>query len=338
MPIPEISELDKTVNQLIADGANSSASRLISDTVADLVLRCYAIETNIRFVVHYTSIDALLSILSCPIQHDSYFPLTNNRSLEELDSHSAFLRIYDSYNFNDPNEGRFFINAAPPNHPLKTKHPNLWQLLLSRSERPAYISSFSGVPKVEEADNLIFWRTYGNEGKGCAIVFPVSFFGNDTPVYQVEYGRGSVKSVLDNLSNVFDSLETAKSLLKHSLLPASSSIPGYVSSSLSPIPFLHKEDPYKFENEVRVVVPFNELPQRSLFCHCIHDSKFGLKLRHFANMPALHINNIFRTESEILLGPAVSSTPNLIFVLKQRLQSFNLSGTKIHASKIDYQT
>ena len=242
----------------------------------------------------------------------------------------------DTYHSNDPLEGRFFLESKPSRHPFPSRHPDVWQLLSDRSQLPAYVTSFRRISKIEEVDDLIFWRTYGKDGQGCAIVFPNSFLQPNIPLMQVKYGKKNVRLTLDRLLRIFGSLASAKSLgFIKSVNPG---IPRYIASSLSPIPYLHKADDYKFEQEVRVVIPFVDLPPRSLFCERMHDPTFGLKLRHFANHPELHIRNVLRTDSIIMLGPAVTARENLSFVLKRRLENVGLVGTKFFESKISYRS
>ncbi len=338
MSIPEIDNMEKMVDQFLKDGAFHSASRLISDTLSNLIRQPFALDECTKFLVHYTSVEDLFSILSCPVHHNTYFPLSSNGPMDKLNEDSGFLRMYDTFNANDPNEGQFFISSTPDSHNFTSQHRNIWELLSNRSKLPAYIASFRGVSNVEKVDDLIFWRTYGREGKGCAIVFPVSFLSKGTPVLQVRYGCKLVRSTLDHLTDVFDALSSATSLHQKKLLFGTDEVPEYITSSLSPISYLHKAKDYMFEEEVRVVVPYVDLSPRSLFCHRIHDSGSGVMLRHFAHLPELNIRNILRTNSRILLGPAVQSKSNLQFVLKRRLAQLGQVGTKICASKIDYRS
>ena len=338
MKLPEIEAMASTVDQFIKEGLQESAARLLSDTVPNLVLASFRLDRTTKFLVHYTSIDVLFSMLSCPVWNDGHFALSSSGTSEELGEDSGFLRIYDTYNSNDPNEGQFFVRSKPSRHHFPSRHSDLWKLLVDRSKLPAYVASFRGVSMLEDVDDLVFWRAYGNGGKGCAVVFPVSFIDADTPILQVRYGKKSVRSTLDRLCAVFDSLTSTQSLRHCNPSNATVCVPKYISSCLSPIPYLHKADHYRFENEVRVIVPFVDLPPRSLFCHRIHDADWGLKLRHFANLSVLNIRNILRTDSRILLGPAVPSKSNLSFVLKQRLVNLGLVGTNVCASRIDYRS
>ena len=336
MAFSEIQAVANAADQLIRDGFDDSASRLLFDKVPSLVQAPFGLDAGIRFLVHYTSIDVLFSMLSCNVQTEERFALSSSGPSEELGEDSNYLRMYDTFHSNDPNEGQFLISSKPARHRFPSKHPALWELLTDHGSLPAYVACFRGISKLKDVDDLVFWRTYGKNGQGCAVVFPVSFFGAATPVLQVKYGKTSVRSTLDHLSAVFGSL--ASSLGQHILGNTGTSVARYISSSLSPIPYLHKAADYKYEKEIRVVVPFVDLPPKSLFCHPIDRRGFGTTLRHFANLPDLYVRNILRTDSMILLGPAVPSKQNVRFVLKQRLKNIRLVGTKVCTSKIDYRS
>ena len=337
MVLQKIQAMANTVDRLVKDGLHASASRFFSDNVQALVLSPFKLDGGTKFLVHYTSIDVLFSMLSCPVQHGSFFALSSDGPSEESGKDSRFLRMYDTLNSNDPNEARFFLSATPAHHRFTVNHSHLWELLSDQSRLPAYVTSFSALSKPEDADNLIHWRTYGKEGQGCAIVLPVSRFSTATPVLQVQYGKTRVLSTLNHLSEVFDSLASVESLSQLNL-DITNPVPRYLSTSLSPIPYLHKASDYEFEKEVRVLVPFADLPLGSLFCHRIHGAEFGTKLRHFSNHDALHIREILQTDSKILIGPAVPSSSNLRFVLKHRLIHLGLGGTNVCTSEIDFRS
>lgn len=337
MNLPEIATIAQTYDQYFKDGLHNSGDRFLVDTVPKYVLRPFKLGANTKYLAHYTSIDALFSILSCPTKNDSQFALSTGGAPETPNKNTGFLRMYDTFNSNDPNEGQFFVSSSRNHNRFTSQHPVLWTLIAERTRLPAYVASFRAVSRLNDVDDLVFWRTYGNNGQGCAIVFPVSFFTADTPAMQVQYGRQSVQLTLDNLSNVFNSLTSVKSLRNSTTLTRTDSLPKYISLCLSPIPFLHKANDYKYESEVRVVAPYSDLAPKSLFCHRIHDTDSGSKLRHFANLKALHIDNILRSDSFIILGPAVTSKPNLIFVLEKRLANLGLVGSDIIPSTIEYR-
>ena len=338
MTSPKINTIDSQIDRLVTDGYRRSAERLLSATVSGIVRTPYVLLQDTKYLVHYTSVDTLFSLLSCPADPHDTFALSLPHSKNRPPSDPRYLRLYDTYNFTDPNEGHFFVHREHQAHRFSETHSDLWALLQRRTQLPAYVTSFRGLSRLEDADSLLFWRTYGKEARGCAIVFPVSFLADCTPL-RVQYGSKAVIATLDHLAAVFDSLDAMPTLRRHHLLyRGHDPLPKYVSSSLSPIPYLHKTCDYAFEDEIRIAVPFEDLHPDILYCHRTYDNTVTSRLRHFATVPDLHIHNILRTGSRIILGPAVPSRTNLRFVLKERLANQQLVETKICFSKKAYRS
>ena len=336
MNLSQIRSAIDQVARYLSDDLHGSADRILADTVWDFVRAPYQLDGTIQYLVHYTSIDALFSLLSCPLRPDDFFPLGFPNSHRVRNDDDSFLRIYDTYNSNDPNEGHFFTSHEE-SHDFQVKHSRLWSLLQDRASLPAYVASFRGVANPDDVDDLVFWRTYGHEGQGCALVFPVSFLNDYSSVAQVQYGCASVTSALDRMCTAFDFLSSSDTA-NQCVANTKSRVPTYTQSSLSPVPYLHKAGDYEFEQEVRVVVPFVDLPPGSLYCHRKQNNQYGLTLRHFARVPELRVRNILRTESFVVLGPSVRSRENLRFVLRERLRNRGLVGTTVCVSRIDYQS
>ena len=337
MPLREIAAIAQQIDGYLRDGLKNSADSLLAEILPDIIRAQYGLRHETEYLAHYTSVDALLSILSCPVRPDESFALGSGHMDQPQATDASFLRAYDTYNANDPNEGRFFV-SEPRRHSLATRHSDVWALLKDRSRLPAYVASFRGLSKLDDVDDLVYWRTYGDGGRGCAIVFPVSFMADTSSLLQVRYGRESVTSAHGHLCEVFDSLISALSLRSHHLLSDTNTLPKYLSSSLSPLPYLHKAKEFETEAEARVVIPFVDAPPGSLFCHRKLTRESGTTLRHYAEMQVLHIHRVLRTGSRIVLGPGVSSGRNLRFVLKQRLVNRGLVGTTVGTSRLDYRS
>ncbi|MCY4653542.1 MAG: hypothetical protein OXC95_10310 [Dehalococcoidia bacterium] len=106
-------------------------------------------EQGDNIAVHYTAMNTIISML------------------DNFDrNHPTFLRMYDSMNLNDPEEGLYFV-----------RHLNLpeeYQWLRETSLSHAYIASFivpdhSDGREAQEDDDLMYWLAYGSEGKGCSL-------------------------------------------------------------------------------------------------------------------------------------------------------------------------
>ena len=77
-----------------------------------------------NFVIHYTSLDTLVSML----QHEA-----KNRQ-NATGEQNASLRLYDSVHFNDPDEGNYFF--------YNLNLPQKYAWLGKKKESHAYIASF----------------------------------------------------------------------------------------------------------------------------------------------------------------------------------------------------
>ena len=302
MPFREITAIAAQIDGYLADGFRASADGLLADTVPNLLRARYSLENEIEYLAHYTSVDALLSILSIPFRSADLFALGPGHVDRSKATDRAFLRAYDTYNANDPNEGRFFVSKLPSQR-LAKRYNTVWQLFEDRSRLPAYVASFRGLAKLTDVDDLDYWRAYGDGGRGCAIVFPRSFMADTPSLLQVRYGRNSVASAQGRVCDVLDSLNSVNSLRNHLLLSGSNTGPKYLSSALSPIPFLHKAKAFRSESEVRVVIPFVDIPPGSLYGHDKLDRESGRLFRHYVELPELHIERILKTGSQIVLGP-----------------------------------
>ena len=122
-------------------------------------------------VIHYTSIFALMSILQ-----------------SAANGQETSLRLYDSAHFNDPDEGNYLGRYLP------TGQDWLSDVTLSH----AYVTSFI-VPDSNDnrdlSDNLVFWRTYGNEGEGCSLKMQIP----TSRLREVAYGPTNASCTWDVL-------------------------------------------------------------------------------------------------------------------------------------------
>ena len=109
----------------------------------------YKIKNNT--LAHYTSLDKVVKML-------------RKSKGEEND----YLRLYDSSHFNDPDEGYYLLQASGLSESNESING------MEGTKLPSYIASFVSNQDKENmnvSDQLVFWRTYGREGKGCSIQF-----------------------------------------------------------------------------------------------------------------------------------------------------------------------
>ena len=124
---------------------------------------------------------------------------------------NAYLRLWNSVYMNDPNEGSCFLellkatcNNLPEQEDADAAlskyfpHLNNTKENLSPTNSNVYITSFC-----REKDDLQMWRLYGDDAKGCSLVFADDFLDirsriegpldlteysdHDYPLYEVQY-------------------------------------------------------------------------------------------------------------------------------------------------------
>lgn len=263
-----------------------------------------------NFVVHYTSIDALL----CMLENSS-----------KGKTHSS-LRLYDSMHLNDPDEGNYFDR----NLNLPEKHS--W---LNRKRRShAYIASFI-IPDVQKdmSDNLAFWRAYGREGEGCSLLLHISLF----QLRKVIYGSDKVKRAERKIIPVLDVVEPliASSGLRKKEI--GENLAEVVWRSLEEIRYLYKSEAYDYERECRFVIPESSIDTNEIYFERHDQKETASIIRHYCEDESLKIRRLLVTNSSITLGPRVSNADNIRYYLETLLKRQELFGTKIKVSKIPYR-
>ena len=138
-------------------------------------------EGNNKFVIHYTSIATLVSMLQDASKNDK----------------KTSLRLYDSVHFNDPDEGNYLRNLLPKKYDWLGK----------TNIRHAYVASFilPGSTENNMSDDLVFWRIYGKEGEGCSLSLHAPFSKLRKVFYDPE--EKGVKSTVKELQSVLELLE-----------------------------------------------------------------------------------------------------------------------------------
>ena len=102
-------------------------------------------------VIHYTSLDMLVSVLR-----------------DKAEGKEAFVRMYDSYHLNDPEEGQYLVRRIEP-----IDYSGWFR---EKRNLHAYIASFV-VPddnqdqELRDEDNLKYWLAYGQRGRAAQLGF-----------------------------------------------------------------------------------------------------------------------------------------------------------------------
>ena len=294
---------------------------------------------EVSHLVHYTTLGTLMSMLGVVEAADKNYRLATRISREGPDHHGdsvGYLRLYDTFSSNDPNEGGFFVNSVDDTGSFRRKYNAVWSLFEDRSASPAYQTSLTYVGNESEADKLVFWRTYGREGTGCALMFPRTCFEGQGNLFRVRYGEGEAAACLETLTELLDAYYEIPGARAVQSMSQISELPPPLVKVLSPLVYLYKSEHYEYEKETRIVIPFADVENR-LFLHGSSAARIPVPWRHFAEVPSLHVEKLLVSDSRIILGPTVESAANVQFVLERRLLERRLYGPKVQQSTISYR-
>ena len=279
-------------------------------------------------VTHYTSLETIIALL-----HG--YQTSRQQGEEELVKglnhgyKSRVMRLYDSAHFNDPDEGLYFRNHLN----LGEEYP--W--LESQRTTHAYIASFvlpedeDGIPKYL-SDELIYWRAYGQDGKGCSLTVHIP----EDRIRRVTYGPARIAEVPERLVPI---LATISPLITLEDAYIRASLRTAIWQSLGKLEFLYKDEAYKNEREARIVESVSDVDEDRIMFEDSSRPPAGSALRHYIEVPGLDAKTIFSSsDSYITLGPLVRARDdvrNSLEVLKRRA---GILGPEIKFSKIPYQS
>ena len=266
-------------------------------------------------LVHYTSVDTLIKILER--------------------GQDGFLRMYDSAHFNDPDEGRYLTRI--------TKDDNDASDWLSASvEGHAYITSFV-LARQESSnatnDDLVLWRTYGNEGHGCSIEMPgTQFVGKALPLLRVLYGKCRALKTWAELEEPVDGIRSALDVVSSNIYKDSIDriVKKAIADELEAVSYLYKSEAYDYENECRLVVTEYGMPNRPEYQYIGSDSGHE-DVRQYYEHEMLSIKNLLVTGTTITLGPSVKNQDKIEPYLRYLLNLAGLVGPDIKRSRINYR-
>ena len=262
-------------------------------------------EDNEKFIVHYTSLDTLISVL-CGYREDS----------------KTHLRMYDSFHLNDPEEGHYLTrNIDLPEQ--KASH--------------AYVASFV-VPHEDKGqefgdeDNLTYWLAYGRGGRGCSIKIPVKH----NHFRRVLYGQAEVNRTLKALD--LPAIQICLKRLTDHSSEAGERLSNAIWGNLARIRYLYKGEAYDYEHECRLVRSALDIAEESeIHFDPVKEGDSSYRVRHYYEDTDLRLDNILVTGSVITLGPLVSRPDNMTFYLESLLTKAGLRGPLIRPSRIPYQ-
>lgn len=281
-----------------------------------------------NFVIHYTSIGTLVSMLQQAAKNKQNAVKDEQKSSK--DETTASLRLYDSVHFNDPDEGNYFYRHL--------NLPRKYDWLGGKKESHAYIASYI-IPdtKRDMGDNLVFWRTYGKEGEGCSLELRIP----SGRLGKVLYGPAEVQKTGKRLRSVLDSLSplvsVSKSSLKEKIQKVREKLAETVWESLARILYLYKSEAYAYERECRFVTHKSDIEEEKIYFEYKEQNNSTPRIRHYYEDEALAIEKILSSGSSITLGPCVPYRHDVYHCLEVLKREANLHGPQIRISTIPYR-
>ena len=267
--------------------------------------------------VHYTTIGRLVNILN------------------EKPKDGFPLRLYDSVHLNDPDEGIYLLRHL-------TQHAGCDWIELDTTPpssaskgQVAYIISFvltRNGTTIE--DDLVFWRTYGNEGKGCSLKFSIKHDHLKKVMYRKDIAKTVelLSPILATLSPLFQSSVDTESKKKIRVQASTT-----LSGCLRRILYLYKSSAYKYENEARIVILDSETEEANLHFDYQEGNVGRPRIRHYIKLDHVTLKQLLPSGSKITVGPTVPHPDNVCAYLEKMKRRLGLHGPVITASEISYR-
>lgn len=285
-------------------------------------------------LAHYTSLEALISMLQAP---------------------KGGLRLSDSSTMNDPDEGcttgdgRMFLKVLEDQAGTESW---LWQRYSA-----AHICCFVGVGGYEQedraerildaGDDLLFWRLYGDEGRGVSITIPPHVSHKlleNSLVQRVRYTDERLLQIdLRGIASLLGDLATLRERalavglwqdVCQDVLP--------MCDRLCAQRFLEKRAHYEMEREYRAVVfvagTEESTGESPAFSFRGMHVQYGL-VRAYVQIPELDCQSILTTNSQITIGSNVNAPEDARGFLTDLLRRSGLvaSAVGIRVSNIRYR-
>ena len=211
----------------------------------------------------------------------------------------------------------------------------LW-LARESSVGHAYITSFvRGQDDMDMSDNLVFWRTYGNDGKGCSLTVAV----RADLLRRVFYRDSDIETTKQMILPVLDAVAP----LARADESCARSISGAFWKHLEGVRYLYKDEAYHHENEHRIAIPAasSDIESDRIKFQPYEPDGPVVEVRHYYEIDGLTLGQILSSGSKLMLGPAVKDSYSVCLYLndlKRRaiLQNPALSNFEINVSKIRY--
>lgn len=319
--------IDREVRRILKEIEQQSSEdfTLFNNYYSEIIRLVFVVQKELVFendnkteVCHYSKLSTLKYIIK-----------------QKNDKDEPRFRISNIAYLNDPSEGKVLL------HILKERMSDVvYNLLFSNSREEQkmvqlpfskiFIGSFSTAK-----NKLPMWTLYGDDSKGCCLVFDDYFFdeknvlletkkredkapqSQDLTLYKVEYldidnidNSDPIIRYLSEISNILDKLGN--------ILAKYESVKLWIISLLDKIRFLFKDFDYSYENEVRVI---------------IHAEDEQIKIDDVPVVPRLYVELQRKLEyKEIILGSKIDKPAEVVPFL-----SHSGMVDKVTKSGIQYQ-
>ena len=262
--------------------------------------------------VHYTSIFRLFNMLDIENEH---------------------LKLHDSVHLNDPDEGNYLLR----NLDRCGKYDRIMPVIVPHQEtqelNSAYLMSFVVAKNEDDIDDkLVFWRTYGNEGKGCAITFSIEskylrkvLYGND-----IDDTFNLLEPVLNAMSPLFGEHFATDQIIQ-------AKVRNVIATSLKAVLYLYKSSAYEYENEARIVFLESEVKEDQILYDYQEDSAGRPKIRHYIYFDRVNLKKLLPSGSTFTVGPTVPHANNVCKYIEKMMKKMKLSGITVRVSQIPYR-
>ena len=260
-------------------------------------------------VVHYTSISSIVSILE--------------------NAENGYLRMYSTGGSNDPGEGKYVKADDLPNGSSIQTLPN---------DSYAYVASFIKPNDRESssraANNLVFWRLYGNEGKGCSLAVNVT--GQN--LLAVQYGRKATRNSISRLDSAVGHLLKTAGIVAGKIGVSTQSLDQMIDVAMGKVRYLYKSEAYGYENECRIVETPQTIGEQGIAAKFEYTSQSGQELvKTYINHWDLTVEKLFSTDSFITLGPNVPHQEETKDYMKYLLKEAGRNNTDVLCSRLEYR-
>ena len=267
-----------------------------------------------KFIIHYTSIAALVSMLQDASKGDN----------------KSSLRLYDSVHLNDPDEGNYLaLNLLPQKY----------NWLGKTGVRHAYIASFI-LPTTESekdviSDDLVFWQAYGQEGAGCSLSLHAPLPRLRTVFYDPK--KEKVKHTVKELQSILELLDPLVAIDNSSRESIKKKLAETVWKPLERIRYLYKSKAYKHENECRFVLLEANIDKDKICFEYQDRNNSPARIRHYYEHEDFQIKDLMKSSSSITLGPCVPYRDDVKYCIKTLTDRVYGISPEIKYSEINYR-